>query len=62
MREDWDDAEWLVHLQRRACRFTACADDAADLTHDCLIAFVNHFTPVIRGSMPTRSTPGGGVA
>ncbi|CUU37464.1 DNA-directed RNA polymerase specialized sigma subunit, sigma24 family [Armatimonadetes bacterium DC] len=44
MREDWDDAEWLVHLQRRACRFTACADDAADLTHDCLIAFVNHFT------------------
>lgn len=44
MREDWDDAEWLVHLQRRACRFTACADAAADLTHDCLIAFVNHFT------------------
>lgn len=43
MQEDWTDAEWLVCLRRRAARLTSCAADAADLAHDCLCAFVNHF-------------------
>ncbi len=40
---NWTEAEWLQQLQRRAARLTSCADDAADLAHDCLCAFVNHF-------------------
>ncbi len=40
---NWTEAEWLQQLQRRAARLTSCADDATDLAHDCLCAFVNHF-------------------
>ncbi len=43
MQEGRTDAKWLVHLQRRARQFTECADDAADLAHDCICAFENHF-------------------